>query len=394
MNGKLYHEDIRLSKKCKLLYKKYLKLLNIYGENEDGIYNFFDILNENLQFCEKFSISEDTLRNVCDFIYMINTLPSYKYIYKYLHNYNFIFPNNYEYSLFNGCIDLLDFDLTKEDIFLFNFLVELYKKTLYEIIFYKRKYLYKNLPIDALMVAKGNLFDFNRDDIILQEIMNSSYARINNILLSDLIVLSQEDLLKIHKLCFDYAKKSIANNIANISGKYGDVFYGGDNSFLIRRLDLYDKINDMVIIPNDRYAVNCSVINSKSPNVYPFMFSYAIFGYSNIEYDQIFYINAFDSYTASLTENMNYRQLTGSSNVFYDFNDLNERTFLNNSYNELVIKNNKFKEEQLTPSYLLARNHVDYETEYYSKNLNLPIVILNTKNKMMDRDILYSFLKK
>lgn len=384
-----YCEDIKLSKKFDSIYKKLLKCLSRYTTEDLNNKNLFECLYYNVDICSKISgFNMITLYHITHFLHnVINVYNKYPEIYNFLHKYNYMINEIDEYKLF--CVNYKDKDISDIDVTIFNLLKLLYKRAIYELVFFKIKLFYNDLPIDALMVAKGNLVDFNRKNILKEEIYNSSFARKNQLTIKQIKNYTEEELINLHKMCKEYAFNSIANSLFNVDEHYKVIDMQEAMSYLVRRIDIFDVQDLKVDLEKDRYSLNCSVITPLTPDVYPPVFKKVILGYSNISKDNLLFVSAYDAFTEEYDKDMELSKMTGTNNMLLDIDDLNMRTYLNGAYNEIVLIR-----ENINPSYILVRNKVDKESFDFAREKDIPLVKIRTKEKICDRDVLYPYIKK
>ncbi|MFI3260947.1 MAG: hypothetical protein R3Y13_04480 [bacterium] len=380
--------QIILSRLYNKKYKEYEKILEYFtnGESLEGK-NFFDVLYYTVNLCELVpALNAKTLKNVTNFIYNVNLLQnSPTELEDYLYYYNDVITSLDEYKLFNtnlsmNCDNKYKYAAMKGLMFL-------YKKALFDVSFIKEKEHYLDISIDALMVAKGKKFNLAKDNIIINEILHSSYARINNINYLSLINVREEKLLKLHEKCKEYANKSIASGLytPNKGFQINDVYEG---SFLVRRIDYHDY-NEVaeLDLSKDRLALNCSVITPYAASVYPDLYEKVIFGYSDIHNHQILFISPYDAYTSELLSVDELSSMSDTNNMFLSLEDLNTRTAINNHYNELVILRKDDAGNTLDPSYILIRsNEKDNSSISAAEELDVPLVRMKTKNVYNDED--------
>ncbi|MFI3260959.1 MAG: hypothetical protein R3Y13_04545 [bacterium] len=369
-----------LSRKFEYEYKNYVNILKEYKIDTDlENKNLFEILYYDVSLCEKIDFLEkNTLKQICDFIYNVsNEFSDWKSLVEYFSSYNFVINNNREYNLINGNYDLNELSLSEEDIFIIKELSNLYKLALYELCYLKKNKDYLSIPLDHLMNVK-NSASLSLNQIVKSEIINSSYGRINNLTYTLLNDLKEEKLLELHTKCREYSFLSIKNGIYKAPESYCQVSSSA-NLFLVRStFKLSNEVGSLDIEESNIY--NCNLISTLSPNVPVFSDNHIIVGYSDIESDQILFVSNTDISLGTEDEI--------PLCCLYDIKELNERTCINNTYNEILISSVDKYGNEIKPSYIVQRDELDVDSLSYAKSIDKPIVRMRTNKKTNDYNIL------
>lgn len=383
-----FYASVGLSKLFDEKYEEYINKVINYFRHGDKIKkrDIYDVLKNDVQICSKVkTLSSETLKSICDFIYnVVNLENDSEELIKYLYNFNYVIRDIDEYRLVNSldCEELKN--LTNYEFAALKGLFFLFKKALYDISSLNKSKDYINLPIDALMVSKGAYLKVNKDNIIMEEIINSSYGKSMKITFKQLEGSSFQKLLELHQKCKDYANASIANGIFNAPINHS-IIEGIDTSYLVRKVDNNDIDARAVDLNKKRFALNCSIITKRTPNLYPDLYDDIVLGYSNIKNNEILFISPYDAYTDELHSLHGVTNMTETNNMFLSLDELNQRTYLNSGgYNEIVILRNG----TLNPSYILERNGCSKKFIDIAREKNIPFITLKTARFAVDKDAL------
>lgn len=177
--------------------------------------------------------------------------------------------------------------------------------------------------------------------------------------------------------CQNYEYKLINDNITNINTLESkqingvSVYYLNGQEFMMLVHALKYKRKDNVIW-NENFnekTLSVSLIGDSFLGTYRDPYEYVLLGFNHININDIMHIFHTDSFTLG-------EKSTDKVNELYIPKDLLKKT---NGFNEILIAQN-IQNEKLKPSCVICYDNITNDDIRISKELHLPIVLINTKS--------------
>lgn len=178
-----------------------------------------------------------------------------------------------------------------------------------------------------------------------------------------------------YKACFNYANKLLKNSCYDCTKHKPTKIVDGVDVYFIEDEIFYllishtpysrDEENNCFTWKKIFNSISCSLISNELLKTYDDPNRYVILGFNNFDINNIIHMCVMDS---------NSSKLYGSNHVIDLNTPLNfvRKTFL---YNEILIKQNN----DLYPDYVVCFDEIKPGDLNFSKILNIPIVLINTK---------------
>lgn len=264
---------------------------------------------------------------------------------------------------------------------------------------------------NRIEIITRNLLEVSTDYLkkITEEIKYSSYFKKFNVekdefwlfiteLLSDYrlkhidgIGYSYAKLMDLYQKCYNYATESIVSSLYPLSELKDDITYINQDKYnLLCRVQTFFDLNDLNKSFRERTFGGFSILNQDNFSHYPGNLVYGY--YSKVTPDMIAHIYPADSLSASWA--LYKKDLSKKINMLLDIDDLNARTYKNQTYNQLCIKTKTNDNEILKEDAIICFDTVNDEALKYQEKHNSKILVLRrNENTIEYNQDIYSHLQ-